>query len=518
MSGPYSPIRPKDRARVSRVYINLGRTGDAIASLPLCYLYWKETGKKAALMVHRQFSSFLEGVSYVEPEIWEGDWKDVGSARQHCKRLGYTEIKVAQIYGNGITVGRNTSSFILESWHQVGRLADWANAPLVFDRRNAAREAKLAEALPEGLPIILVAADGVSSPFEHREAMMQALRETFSGAAKVAHIVDLADYRSPHFHDFLGLMDRAACLVTIDTGFGQLACASSVPVVALIAYKPTTWHSSPRRTQHVAYIRYNEFPSRKGEFLQAVDRCISARPRVQTNSSRIHHVWSGVALSHEAIRRQGVAQETWRSEAYDYGNWHEYQVSSADFKRSARDIGDPVALPYINDMLDHAAAKAEPDDILLITNADICLVPGLAKELVQKCKSVGSTYCHRWDFPRVNTHIERKDIHIGSSWYIGCDLFACSKRWWDQHKHKLPPMVLGRECWDWAFRVLIEETGGSQIERGIYHEKHASPWEVTRNLKGNLYNRSYCRAFLQERGLPLQEIANEPFIDIKRPL
>lgn len=514
MAGPSSPVRPKDRAKVSRVYINLGRTGDAIASLPLCYLYWRETGKKAALMVHRQFASFLDGVSYVEPQLWDGDWKDVGSAREHCRRLGYKEIKVAQIYGTGITVGRATSSFILESWHQVGRLADWAKAPLVFDRRNAAREAKLAEKLPTGLPIILVAADGVSSPFEHRDEMIQTLRFEFTGKA---HIVNLEDYRSDYFHDFLGLMDRSACLVTIDTGFGQLACASPVPVVALIAYKPTTWHSSPRRAQHRAYIRYNEFRSRKAEFVQAVRQCIEAPARKQTNSARIHHVWSGVALSHEAIRRVGVAQETWKREAYSYGNWKEYHVGGENFKRSARDIGDPVDLPYISDMLDHAAANADDDDILLITNSDISFVPGLAQELVDKCHAVGATYCHRWDFPRVKTHIERKDIHIGSSWYIGCDLFACSKKWWSTHKHKLPPLVLGRECWDWVFRVLIEETGGSQIEKGIYHEKHSSPWEVTRNLKGNVYNRSYCRAFLQERGLPLKEIENEPHVPVAWP-
>lgn len=261
--------RTRTQQQVERCYINLGRTGDAIASVPLCYLYWKETGKKAALMVAREFSSFLEGISYIQPEIWNGDWRDISSAKRRARMLGYKEVVVAQIYGYNISVPKTQSSFLLESWNQVGRLADFYTAPLVFDKRNYAREQEMVSKLPTGLPIVLVAADGTSSPFPYREAL---LNDLHTGLEDKAHVVDLRDFRTEHFHDFLGLFDAAACLVTIDTGFGQLAKASSVPVVALAAYKPTTWHSSPRIPQHVEYIRYNEYPERKHDLLRAVKK------------------------------------------------------------------------------------------------------------------------------------------------------------------------------------------------------------------------------------------------------
>ena len=515
MSGPTSNVPGRKRPKADRVYIQLGRTGDSIASVPLCYLYWKETGKKAALMVHRSFASFLEGISYIEPEIYDGDWRDVNTARRHCLKLGYRDIVIAQIYGHGVPGNRTQSSFILESWNNVGRLADFDRVPLVFDRRNLGREAALAATLPTGLPIVLVAADGHSAAVPFRAELFSMLHQHLAGRA---HIVDLAQFRTRHFHDFLGLFDRAACLVTGDTGFGQLACASRVPVCALIAYLPSTWHSSPQRRQHICYIRYNEWEARKKELLDAVDGCVGM-PRVVALHDRpvIHHVWTGTMAHPDTLRRMNCARQTWVREAQTYGAWRELRFTDEMMLRSARDVGDPTPLPYLHDMMDAVAQDAKAEDILLLSNADICMVPGLSFEAAEYCRQYGACYCHRWDFPRVVTHIERQDI-TGAQWYIGCDLFAVTKQWWMAHRAKLPPFILGRECWDWAWRILVQETGGRELPQGIYHEKHASPWEQNRGLPGNVWNRSHCRAFLQQRGLPLQEIAHESFIPVKWPV
>lgn len=507
--GPTSipPVAVKT-GKAERVYINLGRTGDAIASVPLCYLYWKETGKKAALMVGREFASFLEGISYIQPEIWHGDWKDVLGAKARAKMMGYKEIIVPQIYGYNLQVPHTQASFLLESWHRVGRLNDFFKTPLVFDNRNFEREQRMVDKLPKGRPIILVAADGTSSPFEHRDELFSCLR---SHCGDRAHVVDLRDFRSDRFHDFLGLFDEAACLVTIDTGFGQLACASPVPVVALAADKPGHWYSSPRRPQHVAYVRYNEFLSQKHVVLEAVDKCIAkARPVV------IHHAWAGVNTAGDALRRHTIARETWMREARNHGYWHECRFTEGISPRSALDLGEKVALPFIHDMMDNAAKYAKDNDVLLITNADISFVPGLAGDIVKTCRAYGSAFCHRWDFKKIETHIERHEIVMGQ-WYVGCDLFAVTKKWWTDNKHKLPPFVLGRECWDWVFRELIKQTGGTEIKKGIYHEKHASPWEVNRSLPGNLHNRSYARAWLTQAKIPLAEIENEPYLKVAWP-
>ncbi len=506
--GP-SSIPPKPVSKVERVYINLGRTGDAIASVPLCYLYWKETGKKAAMMVAREFSSFLEGISYIKPEIWVGDWRDVAGAKARCKMLGYEDIVVPQIYAYGLPVQHTESSFLLESWKRVGRLDDFFTTPLVFDNRNYDREQQMLSQLPRnGLPIVLIAADGNSAPFEYRADLFAALHEEFAGKA---NIIDLRDFQTEHFHDFLGLFDVAACLITIDTGFGQLACGSPVPVVALAADKPTTWYSSPKRPQHVAYIRYNEYRDKKQELLDAVAKCVDAAPKVM-----IHHVWCEDRKSGEAYQRHVIAKETWVREAKAYRLWRNVQFTEAEAKRSAINLGDTIRLPFLHDMIDKAAEKAADDDVLLLTNADICLVPGLARQITDACKKHGSAFCHRWDFKKVRTHIQQHEIVMGK-WYPGCDLFAVTKHWWKQNKDSLPEFVLGRECWDWVFRELVKKTGGVEIKKGIYHEKHPSKWEQQRNLPGNLHNRSYARAWLAKEGIPLAEIENYPYVQVNWP-
>lgn len=509
--GPNSiPPKRAPNGKAERVYINLGRTGDAIASVPLCYLYWKETGKKAALMVAREFIGFLDGISYIVPEVWPGDWRDVLGARARARMMGYKEIVIPQVYGYDWPVPHTQPSFLLESWNRVGQLDKFYTTPLVFDRRNLEREKLLAEKLPTGLPIILVAADGTSSPFKYRDQMIQDLKTHLEGRANV---VDLRDYRTDHFYDFIGLFDRAACLVTIDTGFGQLACASSVPVVALAASEPGPWYSSPRRPQHVAYVRYNDYPAKRQEVLDAVDGCVG-----KAKMPVIHHVWAGVYHPSEALTRQVIAKETWDREAKSYGYWKDCRFADSESSRSAKDIGETVALPFLHDMIDNVIETKQPvdEDIIMLTNADICLVTGLGREIADACKAHGSTYCHRWDFKRVLTHIERHQLVMGQ-WYVGCDLFAFTVKWWKENRSKLPPFILGRECWDWVFRELIKQTGGVETKKGIYHEKHASPWEMKRDLAGNLHNRSYARAWLRLANIPLAEIENEPYLEVTWP-
>ena len=519
MSGPCSPAsqpRPQrwQPVKADTVYINMGRYGDAIASIPLCYHYWKKTGKKCALMVAKEFSSFFDGVSYIIPEIWTGDFKDVPEAIAHCNRRGYQNIHVAQVYGRGITPGRTTSSFILESWSQVGMLDQFDRIPMVFDRRNGTREAKLTEMFVWDKPVILVAADGHSAPVPFRDELFSLLR---NHVGERALVVDMADIKVDYLHDFLGLFDKAACLVTGDTAFGQLACASKIPVCALIAYLPTTWHSSPQREQHNSYIRYNEWAERKAELLDAVDSCLTPRSILDlSDRPMITHVWTGNSSNPDTLRRINTAKQTWNREAGSYQNWREIRFTDDLHTRSALDLGEKVALPYIHDMMDYAAKDGKDEDIVVITNADICMSPGLSHDIAFMCGLYGSTYSRRWDFPRIVTHVTRPEVKMGK-FYVGCDMFACTVKWWRDHKHMLPPFLIGRECWDWGWRVLVEDTGGIEINCGIYHEKHDSPWERNRDLAGNIWNRSYMRAFLEQRHLPYKEIGSSTFTPVVWP-
>lgn len=234
---------------------------------------------------------------------------------------------------------------------------------------------------------------------------------------------------------------------------------------------------------------------------------------------RIYHVYAQVGGDIESQRRMRVASHTWRREQLSYGDWQELRVTPGMLERDATNLGETIQLPYIHDMMDIAfIGSKSKNDILLISNADTCMVPGLAEELADRCRyGNDSCYCHRWDLMEVADDMDRKFVCKHGSWYVGADLFAVTANWWQANANELPPFVLGRECWDWAFRVLINRTGGDEIQTGIYHEKHVSDWENNMMLPGNLYNRGLMRRFLERNKLPMDYIEGKPYLPVTWP-
>src|SRR6478736_5445924 len=225
----------------------------------------------------------------------------------------------------------------------------------------------------------------------------------------------------------------------------------------------------------------------------------------------ILHVWSGVPKDADTARRMAVAAQSWQREAALYANWEEREFIPKDGWRNANGIGDPAPLPFINDMIE-SCLDCNDDDIIFITNADIGIYQGCSQEVASICAEKGACYAYRWDFSKLDAPLSTKEDVAGGKWYVGCDAFAFTKRWWMKNRHEYPDFVLGRECWDWIMRALITETGGGELQKAIFHEKHDSFWKFGRAKQpGNVYNRSWARAWLTARNLPLREIANAPF-------
>ncbi len=231
----------------------------------------------------------------------------------------------------------------------------------------------------------------------------------------------------------------------------------------------------------------------------------------------ITHVWTGEANDAEITRRMAVAAASWKREAKSYGAWRDKKFVAPSKERSAISVGDTVQLPFIHDMV-NACLSCEDDDIIFITNADIGIYQGCGNEIAKICAEKGACYAYRWDFKRIENPLQTKEEVATGKWHIGCDGFAFTKRWWLKHRDELPPFVIGRECWDWILRALISETGGGELQKAIYHEKHESPWKQGRHHHpGNIYNRSYARAWLLRRKMNLREIANAPFNEVAWP-
>lgn len=251
------------------LYIALGRNGDVLAALPIV-----QHDPGSVLMVSLEYAPLLDGTStpYI---LWDDDWRRVRAAHASVRR-GYPRIVVLQQYStDGWPVAHATDSFVREMYRVAGKLAVFP-LPLRFDRRSPEREAALLPSATDK-PIILVATHGLSSPFPHGDELLATLERALPSAL----VIDLDVVRGERLYDLLGLMERALCLITIDSAFLHLAQAvPSLSVIALIADKPTLWHGSPAYAGQRLRIRYGDYPKRKDDLLSTVASLLLAAPDV----------------------------------------------------------------------------------------------------------------------------------------------------------------------------------------------------------------------------------------------
>ena len=187
----------------------------------------------------------------------------------------------------------------------------------------------------------------------------------------------------------------------------------------------------------------------------------------------------------DVIFRTNLAQKSVDKENLLYNNW----VINRNFelKRNATLIGDGP-LPFVRDMIEFGMSLASENDIVVLSNADICLIPKITERIIDLCNKFGSLYSHRYDFKNLTELIETEEKLNEGEKYIGYDLFAFLKKWWCIHENEFPDMVLGREAWDMIYHRAIKENGGAELDKAIYHQIHNSPWSTFRELKGNIHN------------------------------
>lgn len=256
------------------VYLQLGRGGDVLNILPLCWRDYTTTGERSLVMVSEPYASLFDGIGYAQCLPVSNKFEDISgawplaekAAQEHGARL-----VCSQIYGDGIATAETCSSFMRESWAQVPNAPAWGSLPLIFDRRDKAREQAVTRMLRRngtGKPYVVLALDGKSSPFGHSRELVRHLTRALG---KDFDLVNVSGFLAPRMFDLLGLLEGAHCLVTVDTGILHLAHAvPSLPVVAFITREPSLWHGSPWRPSHVARFFYDEMPECIGAVEEAV--------------------------------------------------------------------------------------------------------------------------------------------------------------------------------------------------------------------------------------------------------
>lgn len=268
--------------------LQLGKIGDVLSILPILFEEYKNSGEKQELIISEQFASILDGISYIEPLIWYGEWTDIvgasdwfGGKSLTTQVVGDPKVIISQVYGKSpYQINKNTDSFVKEMWRLAGKLDLWTKQPpLYFDQRDLGREEKLVKEAFKKVPVgvlgtIIVADNGISSPFPHRRLLRELVSKRWPG-----RVLYMDEIVAEKFYDLIGILehDWVQAIIATDSAILHLAHTCQKPVIALITDKPSLWHGAPWRPSYKRYIRYGNFPRDCVEMLDAIDNINHSR-------------------------------------------------------------------------------------------------------------------------------------------------------------------------------------------------------------------------------------------------
>lgn len=262
----------EDPRQEAPVFVQPGRYGDLILLLPAFRLWSIMCGKAVRVFTAMEFASVLEGASYVEPYPLSLHWMgDTYRFVEIAKKM-HPWVICTQLHGQGLNcVPDSFPSFSMTMWNRTGLRQLYHTLPLIFDRRNLEREAALAKRLGIGLtnkPVLAYNLEGDTSPLPRKEllhsAMIDRLREKF-------HLINLGPVRATRIYDILGLYDRAAVLVTIDTATLHLAPASKVPYIALTRDDGSGQSGSIPKGNCVLKVGYSQMPNQLNNIIDTIN-------------------------------------------------------------------------------------------------------------------------------------------------------------------------------------------------------------------------------------------------------
>lgn len=154
---------------------------------------------------------------------------------------------------------------------------------------------------------------------------------------------------------------------------------------------------------------------------------------------------------------------------------------------TSRFIGDPRGCPFVADIID-AAVQSGPERIIIITNNDILIGPGLGDAIRESCHNYGCYWAYRVP-------------HVGGQPDGGRDLFAMTRSWWLQVGALFPDLLIGYYYWDVIMAKLMEWGGCPEGPRLYFHPPHPGI-ELRQNSPGQRYNIDTAKKWLKDQGEP----------------
>lgn len=496
--------------------VELGRFGDICNILPIAQHIAERYGKPH-FVVSKEFAQLLEGCSYVEPHPLDLRNHEINKALTIAQKE-FDHVICAQIWGDNFEIVKTCASYNRESWRLAGfahKFDDRTWRPL-FDQRDLAREEALWRKLDDGRPMILCnVTKSVSSPYPYGQALLQFIRCCFTNE----NVVDVADLVLPQIYDLVGIIDRARCLVTIDTATLHLAAATNTPVVAITNAQP--WLGTEPRCRVVRRMTYG-----------SSDRCV------------VDAIRDGLAMHHSPVFRDPPAVAPERRilhvvERHNETNpkeqvrkaaaWASWDVLYADgvtpahlwnYPRNALSIGDIRPLPFLKDLLKHGMDQANDEDIILWTNDDNYLHKELAAMLQLHVSLWDVCTSQRIEFRNASFPSSPKPPDVWrqfDSGHMGRDLFAATKWWLKAHWDEIPDFILGASDFDLCLACIVRGYMGIEVTRAnlestmwpaelprgyVAHQYHDPKWREPKNIHegaAQLHNRMAFKAWAKDR-------------------
>ncbi len=493
-----------------RVVINTHRYGDILNALPIAK-HWHDQGDRVSWVVHRNFAGVFDGVSYVRPVIFDGDMSDGCDAERLARiKCPDGEIIHLQPSGNPVPARVSTSRFSTDPWARAELLERFHQLPLVIDRRDAERDRQTVADYwkHNGRPVVALCLKGHSSAWNDRDAsdfrcwLVGHVRQTLGW-----DVVGIGSLQLPHFLDLLPLLEQAAALVSIDTAPIHLAYASMTPTIVLS--RSEEWGKSEPRRHWLGQFTYGQAMTAEARHqiaeLLAGDlkpgRC--CRPVSKMVVRPIIHVYQEYeSASPDARRRNAAASGSWQILSDIDRGWRRLPFRTRPETRTALEIDDLRDCPYIRDLVDFAASKTKPSDVICYTNTDIALIPDAGDIIREKMAGTPCCFSSRAEVGRIVQQESRETLRRFQT-HPEVDLFAFTVEWWKAHRENFPDCVLGYEGWDWVLRwMMLREYPAARIDPPIvYHERHEELWKTKfANEPGNRLNRKLCRAWAKSHG------------------
>jgi hypothetical protein len=438
-------VRSTTKKGSSVCVVCLGRFGDIMGALPIAQRVARDTGLPCHFMVAREFASILDGVSYVVPAVFEGQYSEMGRAVALAKEQ-FKRVIVAQVFSTDAAAPDGDVAHNRLAWRVAGFEQHFQDLPLVFDVRNHVEERRLISIKRDARPVLLLSlTTGLSGPFKDGKEVQARIVSKFPQF----QIIDLAKVRGRRIFDLLGLLEIGSGLISNDTSIHHLATA--VPSLPCAVFLPDNrYYAAEPRCRLDVELRYGTWR----EYIHLLDDWLLKLAA----TSPIIHVWDAREKIDDRVKR---GQATWPA------MWQAFGWTPAPFKppypRDSRSIGDPRGVPFLRDILKHALEQTkDPNAIIVFTNDDLIMLPGLHEDLLASLSQAPCVASSRRDiaaFSQVRPQGPTKH-HV----HVGRDLFGFRAWWLKNHMPEIPDLIVGTNDWDNVMVNMMRQHCGCLVE------------------------------------------------------